>query len=99
MMYAGTSVGCGRTLIENVFRGILAQLLDLGENIVLILNTVKEMTQPEIMQLLQNTATVMKEDEIPENVSMMYLIRQINDPAVRRGLARTMNILKTVSDN
>ncbi len=71
----------------------------LGENIVLILNTVKEMTQPEIMQLLQNTATGMREQEVPDNVSMLYLMRQFNDPSVRRGLARTMNVLRTVSDN
>jgi uncharacterized protein YjgD (DUF1641 family) len=71
----------------------------LGENIVLILNTVKEMTQPEIMQLLQNTATVMREEEVPDKVSMLYLMRQFNDPSVRRGLARTMNVLRTVSDN
>jgi len=71
----------------------------LGENIVLILNTVKEMTQPEVMQLLSSTASVMREEDIPENVSMFYLMRQFNDPAVRKGLAKTMNILKTVSDN
>ena len=71
----------------------------LGENIVLILNTVKEMTQPEVMQLLSSTAAVMREEDIPENVSMFYLMRQFNDPAVRRGLAKTMNILRTVSDN
>lgn len=71
----------------------------LGENIVIILNTVKEMTQPEVMQLLSSTASVMREEDIPENVSMFYLMRQFNDPAVRKGLAKTMNILKTVSDN
>ena len=71
----------------------------LGDNIVLILNTVKEMTQPDVMQLLSSTASVMKEEDIPENVSMFYLMRQFNDPAVRKGLAKTMNVLKTVSDN
>lgn len=71
----------------------------LGENIVLILQTLKEMTQPEIMVMLQSTATVMRDDEIPEDVSMFGLLRQLNDPAVKRGLARTLNVLKTVSDN
>jgi len=33
----------------------------LGQNVVLILNTVKEMTQPEIMMLMQNTAHVMRD--------------------------------------
>jgi len=40
----------------------------LGENVVLILQTVKEMTQPEIMTLLSSSANVMREDEVPENV-------------------------------
>lgn len=71
----------------------------LGENVVLILQTVKEMTQPEIMTLLSSSANVMREDVVPENVSMRYLLRQLNDPAVRRGLAKTLNILRTVSDS
>jgi len=74
-------------------------LLSYGENIVTILNTVKEMTQPEVMRLLSSTATSMREEDVPENVSMLYLMRQFNDPAVRKGLARTMNVLKTVSEN
>lgn len=71
----------------------------LGENVVLILQTVKEMTQPEIMQLLSSTATIMREEDIPEDVSMFYLLRQMRDPAVKRGLAKTLNVLRTVSDN
>jgi len=71
----------------------------LGENIVLILQTVKEMTQPEIMQLLSSTATVMREEDIPEDVSLFYIMRQMNDPAVKRGLAKTLNVLRTVSEN
>lgn len=71
----------------------------LGENVVLILQTVKEMTQPEIMQLLSSTASVMREEDIPEDVSMFYLLRQMRDPAVKRGLAKTLNVLRTVSDN
>lgn len=71
----------------------------LGENVVLILQTVKEMTQPEIMQLLSSTASVMREEDIPENVSLFYIVRQMNDPAVKRGLAKTLNVLRTVSVN
>lgn len=71
----------------------------LGENIVLILETLKEMTQPEIMRMLQSTASVVREEEVPEDVSMFSIVRQLNDPAVKRGLARTLNILKTFSEN
>lgn len=70
----------------------------LGENIVLILETVKEMTQPEIMTLLSSSAHVMREDDVPEDVSLFAILRQLNDPAVRRGLAKTLNVLRTVSE-
>lgn len=84
------------TIVSNFTEDDVRQL---GENVVLILNTVKEMTQPEVMQLLQSTASVMREEDIPSDISMLYLMRQFNDPAVRRGLARTMNVLRTVSEN
>lgn len=71
----------------------------LGENIVVILETLKEMTQPEVMQMLRTTATVMRDEDIPEKVSMFALVRQLNDPDVRRGLAKTLEVLKTFSDN
>ncbi len=71
----------------------------LGENIVLILNTVKEMTQPEIMRMLQDTAVAIRDDEYAEkDVSMFSILRQLNDPEVKRGLAKTLNVLKTVAD-
>jgi uncharacterized protein YjgD (DUF1641 family) len=71
----------------------------LGENVVLILQTVKEMTQPEIMTLLSSTVHGMREEDIPENVSLFYIMRQMNDPQVKRGLAKTLNVLRTVSEN
>lgn len=71
----------------------------LGENVVLILQTVKEMTQPEIMTLLRSSATAMRDEGVPEKVSMLDIVRQLNDPDVRRGLSRTLNVLKTFSDN
>ncbi len=71
----------------------------LGDNIVLILQTVKEMTQPEIMTMMRNTASVMREEEPVGNVSMLTILRQLNDPAVKRGLSKTLSVLRTVSEN
>lgn len=71
----------------------------LGDNIVLILETVKEMTQPEIMTLLSSTVQAAQQDEVAENTSLLGILRQLNDPAVKRGLSRTLNVLKTVADN
>lgn len=71
----------------------------LGENIVLILQTVKEMTQPEIMTMMRNTAHIIREEEPAADISMFSILRQLNDPAVKRGLAKTLSVLRTVSEN
>lgn len=70
----------------------------LGDNIVLILQTVKEMTQPEIMTMLRNTVHVVADEE-PVDASLLSIIRQLNDPAVRKGLAKTLQILKSMANN
>lgn len=69
----------------------------LGDNIVLILNTVKDMTQPEIMNFLRNTLLVAEtEVQKPVDTSLGSLLKQMNDPAVRRGLALTLRVLHVV---
>jgi len=70
----------------------------LGDNVVLILQTIKEMTQPEIMTFMHNTVSAVKAEE-PTEVSLLGIIRQLNDPAVKRGLAKTLQVLKSVSEN
>jgi uncharacterized protein YjgD (DUF1641 family) len=73
-------------------------LQQLGDNIVLILQTVKEMTQPEVMTMMRNTAESLRHDEPAADVSMLSILRQLNDPAVKRGLSKTLNVLSTVSE-
>ena len=69
----------------------------LGDNIVLILNTVKDMTQPEIMNFVHNTLLVAEQEiEQPVDISYSGLLRQMRDPAVRRGLALTMRVLHVI---
>ncbi len=69
----------------------------LGDNIVLILNTVKDMTQPEIMTFIRNTLAISeREIEKPVNTSMWSILGQLRDPAVRRGLALTLRVLRVI---
>jgi uncharacterized protein YjgD (DUF1641 family) len=69
----------------------------LGDNVVLILNVVKEMTQPQIMSFVKNTmATIEAEVTKPVDTSLMALLRQMNDPAVRRGLALALRVLRVI---
>jgi uncharacterized protein YjgD (DUF1641 family) len=69
----------------------------LSENIVLILRTIREMTQPEIMVMMRDSAHIIQEEE-PEDSSLFTIVRQLNDPTVRRGLAKTLYILKKVGE-
>lgn len=69
----------------------------LGDNIVLILNTVKEMTQPEVMQLLRRTAHEVREAEV-EEIGLIRLMWRMRNPAVRRGLSRMLKVLESFAD-
>ena len=69
----------------------------LGENVVLILSVVKDLTQPEIMSLVHNIVSgVEVEVAKPVNTSLPALLGQMRDPNVRRGLALTMRVLRVV---
>jgi len=53
-----------------------------------------------VMMMMSNTIHVMQEDdEGLDDVSMFSILRQMNDPAVKRGLAKTLAVLKSVSDS
>ncbi len=67
----------------------------LGENVVLILDAVKEMTQPEVMAMLQRTAHTVAEQE-PREVSLFGLVRETRDPQVKRGLGRLVALLRSL---
>lgn len=72
----------------------------LGDNVVTILNAVKEMTQPEVMGLVQRTALSVQdvEDTHMEPPSLFALLKSMRDPQTRRGLARVMAMLHTVGE-
>jgi len=72
----------------------------LGDNVVTILNAVKEMTQPEVMGLVQRTALTVQdaEDTHAEPPSMFAILKSMRDPQTRRGLARVMSMLHTVGE-
>lgn len=69
----------------------------LGDNVVLILETVKEMTQPEIMQMLRSTFLYASEiDEKEDPPGLLSLLNRLRDPAARRGLYRLIFLLESL---
>lgn len=88
----------GMQIADNIVTSFTAaDVKKLGDNIVLILNVIKGMTQPEIMQFVHNTLLIAeKEVEKPVDMSLRALFNQLRDPNVRRGLALTMRVLSVV---
>jgi uncharacterized protein YjgD (DUF1641 family) len=88
----------GLRAVDNVVTSFSLEDADaLGDNVVLILQAIREMTQPDIMLLLRNTASTVREQDVPADISLFGLIRQMRDPAVKKGLARTLGTLRMLS--
>ncbi len=71
----------------------------LGDNVVLMLETLRDLTQPEILRLLRQTAGSVGHVDAAAPVatpSTFTLVRQLRDPEVRRGLARMVDLLRTL---
>ena len=69
----------------------------LADNIVIILKTIRNMTQPEIMALANQSVDAIR--EIPpedEKISSFQLVKEMGNPQVRRGMARLLNLLKVM---
>ena len=92
----------GAAMVEEVVTSFSEDdVVALRENVVLILNTVKELTQPEVMTLLNRTGVSLQsisDDGGTEPPSALSLLRQMRDPQVRRGLGRTLALLRTVGE-
>ena len=69
-------------------------LRQLGANVVLILETIKQMTQPEIMLMLQRTVRIATGGDEPDRVSLFRLLREMRDPEVKLGLHRALGLLR-----
>lgn len=71
----------------------------LGDNIVTILNTIKNLTQPDMLNAVNNAVSVYKnlDMKIEKDVSFLYLLKELNKPEVKKGLALALNFLKNLN--
>jgi uncharacterized protein YjgD (DUF1641 family) len=71
----------------------------LGDNIVTILNTIKNLTQPDMLQAINNAVAVYKniDVKVDEKVSLFSLVKELNTPEVKRGLAVGLKFLKNLA--
>lgn len=72
----------------------------LSENIVTILNTIKNLTQPEMLHAINNAVNIYKhmDLEVTGKVSAFELLRELNTPEAKRGIAFAIRFLKNLSN-
>jgi len=72
----------------------------LGDNIVTILNTVKNLTQPDMLHTINNAINVYKKLDIKvtEKVSFLSLLKELNDPETKKGIAFAIRFLKSLAN-
>ena len=95
----------GLHVVDRVVTGFSEEDVEaLGDNVVLILETVKEMTQPEVMAVLYRMIEAIQRqqqhmNEEPEKApSLFALAKKLRDPEIRKGMGRALNTLRAVSE-
>lgn len=88
--------GAGMGVVDRIVKAFGREDVEaLGENVVLMLQVVREMTQPEILGLLRQTATWAHEHPAPsEPPSLVSLAGRLRKPEVRAGLDRVLSLLE-----
>jgi len=68
-------------------------------NVVTIMNTVKNLTQPDMLHSINNAVAVYKklDIEVEKEVSVFRLLKELNDPELKRGVAFSIQFLKNLA--
>ncbi|OIP02631.1 MAG: hypothetical protein AUJ98_00830 [Bacteroidetes bacterium CG2_30_33_31] len=89
-------------VIDNVITGFEPKDVKLlADNVVTILNTVKQITQPDMMNSVNNAVKIyssLQVDNIPE-YSLWKAFREMNSPEVKKGLGFLITFMKNISRN
>ena len=98
--FAGAGVGVIDRIVTNYSKEDVEAL---GDNVVHMLDIVKNLTQPEMLAVAERLLEVVQrqqqaaELEPEEPPGLLALAGKMRDPEVRRGLARALNTFKAVS--
>jgi uncharacterized protein YjgD (DUF1641 family) len=86
----------GRVADKVVTSFTVEDVRNLGDNVVTILSTLKNLTQPDMLQSINNAISVYKklDIDIAEKVSVFSLLKEMNTPEMKRGLAFAIAFLK-----
>jgi uncharacterized protein YjgD (DUF1641 family) len=98
--FAGAGLGIVDTIVSTYSKEDVEAL---GDNIVQMLDIVKNLTQPEMLAVAKRMLDAVQrqqaaaEFEPAEPPGLISLAGQFRDPEVRRGLARALNTFRVVS--
>jgi uncharacterized protein YjgD (DUF1641 family) len=73
----------------------------LGDNVITILDTVKNLTQPDVLKSIDNAIKVfsnMETENVPE-YSIFRVMREINKPEMKKAWGFLFTFLKNMSSN
>lgn len=86
-------------ILDNIVTGFTVDdVKNLGDNVVTIMNTVKNLTQPDMLHSINNAVAVYKklDIEVEKEVSVFKLLKELNDPELKRGIAFSIQFLKNI---
>jgi uncharacterized protein YjgD (DUF1641 family) len=86
-------------ILDNIVTGFsVDDVKKLGDNVVTIMNTVKNLTQPDMLHSINNAVAVYKklDIEVEKEVSVFRLLKELNDPELKRGIAFSIQFLKNI---
>ncbi len=74
---------------------------NLGDNIVLILKTIRNLTQPELLATVNNAVDIYRnlELESADKMSLFSLLRELNKPEMKQGLLFVTKFVKNLAEN
>jgi len=95
--FAGEAIHISDNIVEHFTREDVKLLAD---NIVPILETMKSITQPQMMGAVKNAITVFDKMDLNniEEVSVWKAMRELNTPEMKRGLGFILAFVKNISN-
>lgn len=95
--FAGEAIHISDNIVEHFTREDIKLLAD---NIVPILETIKSITQPQMMGAVKNAITVFDKMDLDniEEVSVWKAMRELNTPEMKRGLGFILAFVKNISN-
>jgi uncharacterized protein YjgD (DUF1641 family) len=89
----------GRIIDKVVTSYSTEDIRNLADNVVTILNTIKNLTQPEMLKAINNALIVfnsMEMEKLPE-YSIWRVMREMNSPEMKKGMAFMVTFMKNLS--